>query len=573
MKFSFSLILCFLSFSLFAKSPQQRVELMKYVIKQESKMRTDTKWDEVSWYQKIKLIEDAYAYKEGESCLILGFKSHFTNGMCRLSAAEGVSEYRKQCEGTDLPCNPQVFGKPSSDKPFCIAKASGRELSKSCAKKTFEHLASTSKSEALKDIEKQSIKEFNLDKIDLSQIDEALSQAMQSIFKSEDSDLEAAIKFTKELCEDLKLATQTGHQPLDVKTCQSHLALLEKGKLPAKAKEEEKEEDPKEKEKKTEEPDAPEKVDVEGETHEVAPLKKMISADPAVKKEEECVEPALDKKLDDNIKDVKKVTDAEEPKAWLACINKIEAHKIVAPKIKDINEFSKEWGRYYGYWHNLDGQKQFGIQCNPKSDDDTHEVFTFLSPTGFTQVKAPANEHTGLVIRMTSKAKEYYIVQPMIGDYFEVVDKAKIKTATSGTQEDVRAFLKKGPGSVAPLLPVAEDQLDQAKMCVRQRIDEYADWITYPTGILPNVKEYNADIGVYNSTIGKGLPGEELKKKYTRSVEQVKKDMFAEMMTDLPECQGILSEEDFSKQYDKDHAERIKLYNQMRGYLGMNKTN
>lgn len=568
MKMSLTLIMCLLSFSLFAKTASERVDLMKYVIKQEGKLRLDTKWEEASWFQKFKLIDEAYAYKEGEACLILGFKSTFKNGMCRLSAAEGLKEYKKQCSGGELPCNPQVFGKPSADKAFCVSQSAGRELSKACAKETFDHLATTSKSEVLKDLEKKSLKEFDLDKIDLSKIDEPLNQAMQSIFKAEDSNLDAAIKFTKDLCEELKLSKKSGHQPMDVKTCESHLALLEKGNVTFNKTDKPK----KEKEKKDEDAEETVTEDKAEDKKDETPQKKVVQTDTPT--EEECVEPVLDKQVDENIKDVQKVTEAEEPKAWLACIDKIEAHKKVAPQLKSIADFAKERDRYFGYWHNLDGQKQFGIQCNPAGDDDTHETFTFLSPAGFTQVKAPANEHTGVVLRMTSKGKEYYIVQDMIGDYFELHEKDKLKSAPKGTQEDVRNFHKKGQGSVSPLLPVPADKTDDAKMCVRQRIDEYASWITYPTGILPGVTDYNKDVATYNTSIQSGKkPVDVLGEKYAKSVDQIKKEAFESLSTDLPECKGILTENEFNKEYDKDHAQSIILYNKMRGYLGLDKTN
>src|SRR5690349_15568105 len=119
MKFSrlyFGLLLSLFCSQLFANEAQRRMELMKYAIKIESALRHETEWSEVSWFEKIKLIEQAYAYKEGETCLVLGFKSQFKNGLCRLSKAEGIKEYKDQCPQSSLPCNPQIFGKASADK-------------------------------------------------------------------------------------------------------------------------------------------------------------------------------------------------------------------------------------------------------------------------------------------------------------------------------------------------------------------------------------------------------------------------------------------------------------------------
>lgn len=561
------LVITFLISSLpsFAAKIHERVELMKYAIAVESALPHETKW-EVTWLEQFKLIQEAYAYREGETCLVLGFKSQYKQGKCRLSSAEGIKDYKKQCSGDSLPCNPKIFGKPSPDQPFCISKNSGKELSKYCAKETFNHLAEKSNSPALKDIAKMSAKAFDLSKIDLSKMDKSLSDAFSAVFKDADSDLESAVKFTRELCEDLKLSTKRGHQPFDVRTCEGHLALLEKGKTPVA---ETKSETPKEKKEENKEEKtkvAEEEKKVDEKKDEKSDVVQMDMPD------EECVDPLLDKKVEENIQDVKNVADQEEAKAWLLCINKIEAHSKVAPQLKDIAEHSKERDRYFGYWHQLDGQKQFGLLCNPKSDNDSHEVFTFLGPNGFSQVQSPANEYTGVINRMSYKNKEYYIVQDMLGEYFELHEKSKLTSAPKGTQDDIKKFHKQGQGSIAPLEPVPADKIVQAKMCIRQRIDEYVDWITYPRGVLPNVADYNADVKIYNDSVTSGKdPREALKGKYTRTVDEIKKEYFAGVIKDLPECQGIISEEDFSRQFDKDHEERIKLHNKFRSILELDK--
>ncbi len=359
MKSYLVILLSLICFNVFAAEAQKRVELMKYAVKIESVLRHETKWNEVSWFKKIKLIEEAYAYKEGETCLVLGFKSQFKNGMCRLSRAEGIKEYKALCPQSSLPCNPQIFGKPSADKPFCVPQNSGRDLSKSCAKETFSHLAQKTEASELKDIPKMSRAKFNLDKIDLSKMSPEVSKEFDSIFSHADSSLDSAISFTEDLCSDLKVGTNSGHQPTDLKTCESHLALLKKGKESSV--------------KKTE--SQPEKEE------EVVIADKLVTPPPATIPEgEECVvEPVLDKPIKETIKDVKKVTAQSDSSAMLACVNKIEAHPVIAKQLAGIEEHNRERDRYYGYWHQLDGEKQFGRLCENSSPND-NALFAFVGP-------------------------------------------------------------------------------------------------------------------------------------------------------------------------------------------------
>jgi hypothetical protein len=553
-KLCLGILLSLICSSLFAKDSNERVELMKYAIKIESSLRHETKWDEVSWFEKFKIIEEAYAYKEGETCLVLGFKSQFKNGLCRLSKAEGIKEYKEQCPQSSLPCNPQIFGKASADKPFCVPQNSGRDLSKSCAKETFSHLAKKTKAAELKDIPNMTRANFDLDKIDLSKMSPEVEKEFNGIFSHTDSSLDAAISFTEGLCSDLKATTQTGHQPTDLKTCESHLALLKKGKVAAPEKEKE---EKMEAEKKEEE-------------EEVVVENKVITPPPAATPEaEECVvEPVLDKPTQENIKDVKKVTEQSDASAMMNCVNKLEAHQIVAKQIEGIDGHNRERDRYYGYWHQLDGEKKFGRLCDSSTNDNA--IFTFVGPKGFSSVNVPAANFKNGISRISSNGKEYYVVRDAFGDYFELIAKDKLVSAPAGTREDIRIYHKQGGAGIDKVTPVEAVNLDDAKACIRERLDEYVDWITYPKGIPPSAKEYNLDVGIYNNSHSNPAARSELNARYTRTVEEIKKEQFAQVMNDVPDCKGILSEEVFSKQYDKDHAERIRLYQQFRKILNLN---
>ena len=539
-----------------ANEAQKRVELMKYAISIESALRHETEWNEVSWFEKIKLIEEAQAYKEGETCLVLGFKSQFKNGMCRLSKADGIKEYKEQCPQFTLPCNPQIFGKASSDKPFCIPQNSGRDLSKSCAKQTFTHLAEKTKSPELKKITGMGAS-FDLGKIDLSKMSPEVSKEFGAIFSHSDSTLESAIAFTEGLCSDLKVTTKTGHQPSDLKTCESHLALLKKGSSPVVKKEEDKKE-----EKKEEKPE--EKKEVVVAEKKVTTPPKQTTSDGEVCE----IEPVLDKSVQQNIKDVKKVTEQSDTAALLTCVNKMEAHPIVAKQIEGIEGHNQERNRFYGYRHKMDGEQKFGRLCE-NSSTESNALFAFVGPSGLTSVNVPAANFKNGVSRISSNGKEYYIVRDAFGDYFELIAKDKLTSAPPDTQEDIRVYHKKGGAPVDKVAPVTEAKREEAKVCIRERLDEYMDWITYPRDVLPNAKDYNADVGIYNSSHSNPTERAKLVAKYTRSLEDIKKDYFSKTMEDVPDCKGIMSEEVFSKQFDKDHAERIRLYNQFRNILNI----
>lgn len=557
-KLCFGLLLILTCSQLFAQSALKRVELMKYAIKTESALRHETKWVEVGWFEKIKFIEEAYAYKEGETCLVLGFKSQFKNGMCRLSVAEGIKEYKKECAGGYLPCNPQIFGKPSAVKPFCVSQSSGNELSKSCAKETFNHLAQKSKAPELKDIPAMSAKKFDLDKVDLSKISPELNAEFTAIFKHEDASLDEAVKFTEGLCEDLKISTKSGHQPFDLKTCEGHLALLKKGNVTF---------SPEKKEEKKEEIDE-KSEDVDSDKSSVSHTHPNQTPKKVMEEEEECVEPILDKKTEENIKDVQDVTNQSDATAMMACIQNIEKHKVVAKQLIDIAEFDKERDRYFGFWHQLNGEKQFGRLCENSTEDTA--VFSFLGSKGFLGVKVPIAHIKEQVSQVSYNGETYYLVRDMLGDYFELIPKKKLTSAPKEAQEDIRTYHRKGGAGVDAITPIAADKIEDAKACIRGRVDEYADWITYPETILPNAKEYNADVKIYNDSIGSGKdPGDSLRPKYSRTIDEIKKDQFATLMKDVPDCKGILSEEEFSRKFDIDHKDRIKLYNQFRGVLGI----
>lgn len=552
----YGLWLLLLPTSLYANDVSKRVHLMKYSIKMEAALPHETKW-EVSWLDQLKIIEEAYAYKEGESCLILGFKSQYKNGKCRIADAEDIKDYKSQCQGNSLPCNPQVFGKPSAEKPFCVTPGV-KELSKACAKEAFSHVAKNSKAPELQAVPSMSLQKFDLDKIEMGSMSSELSSGLSALFKHDDSSLEAAIKFTESLCEDLKLSTKSGHQPLDNKICQAQLSFLKKGLGT------------------TEQPKLETEDDASHLTANVTPpidLKLTQEDKPkeevSVVQPEVCVDPILEEKTEENIKDVQKVTEPSPASALMTCVNKIEAHKIVATQNEGISGYNRERKRDLGYWHQLDGEKQFGRMCENLSTDEV-ATFTFVSPGGFSTVNVKAANIKNQISRVSSKGKEYYLVRDMFGDYFELVAKEKLNSAPQATQEEIRRYLRT-VGGVDNVVPVPAEKQEEAKACIRERLDEYLDWITYPTGILPTPKEYNADVAIYNASISSGKPGEELKPKYSKTVDEIKKELFEKAMTDVPDCKGILNEEIFSKQFDKDHADRIRLYNQFRTILNLDK--
>jgi hypothetical protein len=204
-----------------------RVELMKYVISEEAKHPVQTKWSDSkleSFFKNLELVSSAYAYRDGDVCIVLGFKSMFENGMCSLTKAHAVENYKQDCSAGELPCNPVVFGQAEGKGVFCVSPAEDKQLSKSCA---FEAFSSVNKTTPIPGFDKVTRGSFNLDTMKAMESDPATASAFTSLFKSKNSSIAASIDFTKSICASISNSKKSVNQKSDVATCNSYLSFLE----------------------------------------------------------------------------------------------------------------------------------------------------------------------------------------------------------------------------------------------------------------------------------------------------------------------------------------------------------
>jgi hypothetical protein len=138
------------------------------------------------------LIQYATAFEsrpavEGQTCLVLGFKSTFQNGLCRLAQAPASAAYRSYCEEGSVPCNPAIYGRSESTPVLCVKKT-GSSLSSACSQQSNQMLS---------------------------------QKSPESVF-SGSSSMDVAKDFIDALCNDLKTGVQTSLSPIELKSCLSY---------------------------------------------------------------------------------------------------------------------------------------------------------------------------------------------------------------------------------------------------------------------------------------------------------------------------------------------------------------
>lgn len=576
MKFIFFFILFLSSIPLTHATSglQERALLMKFMIQAESKQKLELEWT-TSWWKKIKLIEEAHAYKEGETCLVLGFKSQFKKGMCRLSLAEGAKSYKAQCSAGTLPCNPQIFGKPSSEKPFCVSASSGKELSKYCSYKSFSHLAEKSKGvklspdakKAITSIQQMNAKSFDLDKIDVKSLDQSMGKQVEELFSAADSNIESAVSFLKGLCGDLKTATQTGDTSLDLKNCEAQLEMLETLSEP----------------KETQGDQGSSRSLANDQTNVPAPSKEEVVTD-AIKQtpdSELCVQPNDNGDvIEEKIKDITKVVETSTAGAWWSCMEQLDAHPDLAE------------GARGHFWHEIEGQKTFGKHCKYFNEDEKDQkLLAFMTPKGFQVLEYPVfhykvpnelggSDSTSLprnVLKFRAGSRDYYVSEfDNIGDYFDTVSEDKFDAFIRGIEynpQSVKAkyvtkyetYLRKAGKPTQIKLTPAENSkvgMDEAKSCIKDQMERYVDILLIPAynGHIPHFEQMQKDLkGDRNSEI--------LKKRYQRDISQIKEEVRIEAMGKAPACKDIISPEDFSKIFDQTFGKRYENYEKLKRYF------
>lgn len=561
------------SMQVFATFPE-RVELMKYSIDQEALHQLETEWEEVSLFERLKLIQEAHAYSDGDTCMILGFKSQFKNGMCRLSKAEGIKNYKSQCKVGSLPCNPQVFGKPSQNGLFCVPQSAGQELSKYCAHKTISHLGEKSKSSDLKEAAKLTPHQFDLKKLDISKLDDATSKMAESLFSEKDSSLESAIGFMDNLCGDLQAnksikKKNSKMQKMDLDNCQKYLGVLKQAKLPLPVAEKK---FPAELKRVDASPSAnvAEKV--------ALPQIKAVKMEPSkvvTKPEVECEQPAVqpDAAIRDQVETIEKVTDFTEAQRWVSCQKSLEKNDVIAEAIKSQKDYNKEIGQNFSFWHKTNGGEYFGRACETPEG----KKIVLLGKDGFLQASYPkdVNQATYIALKTAYKDQEYYIVQDMLGDYFEMIPVEKKSGLSEAVRVAIKGYESKAGRPVNKITVPNASQMEDVQSCVKDRFTEYSKWmIARNHKVIPTFNEvfkdkdnvlyltYKRDYDRMVKALNGSDPSakKELLEKYGRSLEELQEESLKNFKESFKECESIVSDDAYRNAYDKVVKEDNRRY-------------
>ncbi len=564
-----------------AQTALKKISLMNYVTEEESKYGHDYKLSRFNF----SFIPEAYAYSEGSACLILGFKSTFKNGMCRLSKAEGAKELAGSCKSGQLPCNPVVFGSQGG-KPFCVSNYGGAELSRFCSHESFKSLSKSSEfknfskdsQEKLKEIARTKPRDFSFSQVKDLASDEKFNAAFLGGFKG---GVEESKKFTDELCQSISSAPKKNKaHELDIANCSAQLDVLKSAKV----------ETPKAIEVKKEKTKARVAVESKKEEKEkiLPPTKHSVVAEalnklfnPSLNNEEQCVPPEAQVIDEKKIEPIQKVPEMLEVKQWNDCAKELYNHK-------DVMESSR--GSYY---HDIDGKKTFAKQCwNLDHYGEKEIIYTFLSDDGFKAVKFPVYEYSpkgngekatlpSNIFRFKVNGKNYLIsTYSNYGEYFDSLPEEKLTEFM--TEKDLlfyssvanvkkrqidayESFLAKDGKKTRALVDPVEAgiSMDDAKACIKTRLLDYVSFAWYNTkpNALPRANELNTDL----ARPDKNAP--DLQEKYKKTVSDIKKEMRESFFPEDSSCKGLFKDEEMDAMFDKNYGERINNYEKVRKYF------
>lgn len=155
---------------------------------------------------------NAYAYQEGDSCLVLGYQGKFTKGVCRLDTAE---KEKNKCQKNYYPCQPLLFG-----EGICI-KNNSKRLTHQCAveslKKVTEKIKET---ENLLEFKKSLLsKSFDITKLEAKDFPPEVQASWPEDLDQEK--LSERHQYLGQLCQSVKQGKATGHQKQDLKDCEA----------------------------------------------------------------------------------------------------------------------------------------------------------------------------------------------------------------------------------------------------------------------------------------------------------------------------------------------------------------
>ncbi len=155
---------------------------------------------------------DAYAYQEGDSCLVLGYQGKYTRGRCRLDRSKID---KSACAKSYYPCQPLLFG-----EGICI-KNTTKRLTHQCAveslKKVTEKIKET---ENLIEFKKSLLsKSFDITKLDAKDFPAEIQKVWPEEMTAEK--LSQRQQYIGQLCQAVKQGKATGHQVQDLKDCEA----------------------------------------------------------------------------------------------------------------------------------------------------------------------------------------------------------------------------------------------------------------------------------------------------------------------------------------------------------------
>jgi hypothetical protein len=360
-----------------ASSFEARVKLIQYEVQFEAKHSVDLSVKKkFSWIGS--LIQNAEAYANGEACLVLGFKSTFEDNLCKLSAAEGATDYQSQCTSGTLPCNPTVFGQADATHVFCAPTSAGSQLSRSCAYQSFQFLDKQS-GHAIPNFDQISFKNFDAGKLDLNTGKTALIAASKVLFSAPNASLDRAFDFTAKLCQDISGGKKTGNQPEDLKTCKMYLGFLSQAKTDATPQVASLAVTPSVNR-------SPAVVNVDSEPS-ISPVVRALASDECINCSEPTRTQVLAEHSDLQIHTlVNGLQNADGAAQLNACLQALESQPEIPSGKKGV------------YWKQINGQKTFAMQCGRGSDTSTSLKFAFMTDQGYQQVAFPRVTYTTSVV-------------------------------------------------------------------------------------------------------------------------------------------------------------------------------
>jgi hypothetical protein len=155
---------------------------------------------------------NAYAYKEGDACLVLGYQGSFTKGVCRLDTTNAD---KSKCAKNFYPCEPLLFG-----EGICIKNTSKR-LTHQCAVESLKKItAKIKETENLLEFKKSLLSSsFDITKLDAKDFPPEVQASWPDQMDKEK--LSQRQQYLGQLCQAVKRGKATGHQMQDLKDCEA----------------------------------------------------------------------------------------------------------------------------------------------------------------------------------------------------------------------------------------------------------------------------------------------------------------------------------------------------------------